>query len=115
MRIEAIAIGTELLTTSRVDTNSVWIAQRLADLGLAFHRKSAVGDDREALRGLFLEALERSELIVCTGGLGPTFDDFTKELWAEVLGAPLVEDPESRRAIETFFQKRRRPCPPPGP
>ena len=112
MRIEAIAIGTELLTTSRVDTNSVWIAQRLADLGLAFHRKSSVGDDREDLRSLFLEALERSELIVCTGGLGPTFDDFTKELWAEVLGAPLVEDPESRRAIEAFFESRQRPCPP---
>lgn len=112
MRIEAIAIGTELLTTGRVDTNSVWIAQRLADLGLGFHRKSAVGDDREALRSLFLEALERSELIVCTGGLGPTFDDFTKELWAEVLGAPLVEDPASRQAIEAFFESRQRPCPP---
>ena len=47
IRIEAIAIGTELLTTSRVDTNSIWIAQELASLGLAFHRKTAVGDDRE--------------------------------------------------------------------
>jgi len=112
MRIEAIAIGTELLTSSRVDTNSVWIAQRLADLGLAFHRKSAVGDDREDLRSLFLEALERSELIVCTGGLGPTFDDFTKELWAEVLNAPLVEHPDIRAQIEGFFRTRNRPCPP---
>jgi nicotinamide-nucleotide amidase len=111
MRIEAIAIGTELLTTSRVDTNSVWIAQRLADLGLAFHRKSAVGDDREELRGLFHEALNRSDLIICTGGLGPTFDDFTKELWAEVLGAPLVEEAAIREAIEAFFRSRNRPCP----
>ncbi len=112
MRIEAIAIGTELLTTSRVDTNSVWIAQRLAELGLAFHRKSAVGDDREELRGLFREALDRSDLIICTGGLGPTFDDFTKELWAEVLGAPLVEGPGLREVIEGFFRALNRPCPP---
>lgn len=112
MRIEAIAIGTELLTTSRVDTNSVWLAQRLADLGLGFHRKTAVGDSREDLRGLFLEALDRSDLILCTGGLGPTFDDFTKELWAEVLGAPLVEDLAIRATIEGFFASRNRPCPP---
>lgn len=112
MRIEAIAIGTELLTTSRVDTNSVWIAQRLADLGLGFHRKTSVGDSREDLRGLFLEALDRSDLIICTGGLGPTFDDFTKELWAEVLGAPLVEDLVIRATIEGFFTSRNRPCPP---
>lgn len=112
MRIEAIAIGTELLTSGRVDTNSVWIAQRLASLGLAFQRKSAVGDEREDLRGLFREALGRSNLIICTGGLGPTFDDFTKELWAEVLEAPLVEDLEIRQQIETFFVNRGRPCPP---
>ena len=112
MRAEAIAIGTELLTTSRVDTNSVWIAQRLADLGLGFHRKTSVGDDRAELRNLFHEALDRSDLIVCTGGLGPTFDDFTKELWAEVLGVSLVEDPISREAIEAFFRLRNRPCPP---
>lgn len=112
MRIEAIAIGTELLTTARTDTNSVWIAQRLADLGWAFHRKSAVGDDREELRGLFLEALDRSDLIVCTGGLGPTFDDFTKELWAEIFEAPLVENLEIREEIAAFFRSRNRPCPP---
>jgi len=112
VRIEAIAIGTELLTTGRVDTNSVWIAQRLADLGLRFQRKSAVGDEREELRTLFLEALDRSDLIICTGGLGPTFDDFTKELWAEILGAPLVEDPGIRLEIEAFFQARNRACPP---
>ncbi|HET8900543.1 MAG TPA: molybdopterin-binding protein, partial [Holophagaceae bacterium] len=92
IRIEAIAIGTELLTTSRVDTNSIWIAQELASLGLAFHRKTAVGDDREAMKVLFREALDRSDLIICTGGLGPTFDDFTKDLWAEVLGMELKED-----------------------
>ena len=108
MRIEAIAIGTELLTTSRVDTNSIWIAQELASLGLAFHRKTAVGDDREAMRSLFREALDRSDLIICTGGLGPTFDDFTKELWAEVLGAELKEDAAALATLLAFFESRGR-------
>lgn len=108
MKIEAIAIGTELLTTSRVDTNSIWIAQELASLGLAFHRKTAVGDDREAMRALFREALDRSDLIICTGGLGPTFDDFTKELWAEVLGVELKEDAGVRATLVAFFESRGR-------
>lgn len=108
MRLEAIAIGTELLTTDRLDTNSVWMSQRLADLGLAFHRKTAVGDDREDLRQLFREALARSQWVICTGGLGPTFDDFTKEIWAEVLGVGLREDAEARRQMEAFFAARNR-------
>lgn len=112
MRIECIAIGTELLTTTRVDTNSVWMGQRLAAMGLGFSRKTVVGDDREDMRTLFLEALDRSDLILCTGGLGPTFDDITKELWSEVLGDPLVESPEVRQDILDFYAARQRPIPP---
>ena len=108
MRIECIAIGTELLTTRRLDTNSVWLVERLASLGLGFHRKSAVGDNREDLATLFREALNRSELIVTTGGLGPTFDDVTKELFAEVLGAELVEDAGSRADMLAFYAARNR-------
>lgn len=111
MRIEAIAIGTELLTTRRTDTNSVWIGERLAGLGLAFQRKTCVGDDREQLAALFGEALDRSELIICTGGLGPTFDDFTKELWAEVLGVGMQEDPGVRADILAFYAARGRTPP----
>jgi len=108
MRIECIAIGTELLTTRRLDTNSVWLGERLASLGLAFHRKTAVGDSREDLAGLFREALTRSDLILTTGGLGPTFDDFTKELFAEILGAELVEDAASRADMLAFYAARNR-------
>ncbi len=108
MRIECIAIGTELLTTRRVDTNSVWLGERLAGLGLGFHRKTAVGDNREDLAALFREALGRSDLIVTTGGLGPTFDDFTKELFAECLGAELVEDAASREDMLAFYAARNR-------
>jgi nicotinamide-nucleotide amidase len=108
MRIECIAIGTELLTTRRLDTNSVWLGERLAGLGLAFHRKTAVGDDRADLAALFSEALTRSDLIVTTGGLGPTFDDFTKELFAELLGAELVEDAACRADMLAFYTARKR-------
>jgi len=108
MRIECIAIGTELLTTRRLDTNSVWLGERLAGLGLAFHRKTAVGDSREDLAALFREALLRSDLIVTTGGLGPTFDDFTKECFAEVLGAELIEDAQSREDMLAFYAARKR-------
>jgi nicotinamide-nucleotide amidase len=108
MRIECIAIGTELLTTRRLDTNSVWLGERLARLGLRFRRKTAVGDNREDLAGLFREALVRSDLILTTGGLGPTFDDFTKELFAEILGADLVEDSASRANMLAFYTARKR-------
>lgn len=112
MRIECIAIGTELLTTTRLDTNSVWLAQRLADLGLGFTRKTVVGDGPDAMRALFREALERSDFIVCTGGLGPTFDDLTKELWAEVLEEELVEDASIWQEIQGFYAARQRAIPP---
>lgn len=108
MRIECIAIGTELLTTRRVDTNSVWLGERLASMGLGFGRKTVVGDSREDLAGLFREALGRSDLILTTGGLGPTFDDFTKELFAEILGADLAEDAGSRADMMTFYAARNR-------
>jgi len=108
LRIECIAIGSELLETPRLDTNSVWLAERLGELGLALHRKTSVGDSRKDLARLFREALDRSDVILCTGGLGPTFDDFTKEVWAEVLGAPLVEDAPSRQAILDFYASRKR-------
>lgn len=108
MRLESIAIGTELLTTRRLDTNSVWMAERLAELGLALHRKTAVGDDRADLRALVDEALRRSDVILCTGGLGPTFDDFTKEVFAEALGVELEEDPLCRAELEAWYAARNR-------
>jgi nicotinamide-nucleotide amidase len=108
MRIEAIAIGSELLTTRRVDTNSVWLGERLAGLGLAFHRKTCVGDNRGDLFALCWEALERSDVVLCTGGLGPTFDDFTKEVFAEVAGVDMVEDARAREELLAWYAQRGR-------
>jgi len=107
-RIECIAIGSELLATRRLDTNSVWLAERLAEMGLSLHCKTAVGDDREDMARLFRTALERSDIILCTGGLGPTFDDFTKEVWAEVIGVPLREDPQAREEMMAWYKGRNR-------
>ncbi len=112
MRIECIAIGTELLTTKRLDTNSVWIAERLAGLGLGLHRKTAVGDHREDLAELCEEAFRRSDVVICTGGLGPTFDDFTKEVWADTFGVELVEDAGCRADLVTWYEQRKRVPPP---
>jgi len=112
MRIECIAIGTELLTTRRLDTNSVWLAERLAELGLGLSLKTAVGDSREDLAEVFRAALDRSDLILTTGGLGPTFDDFTKEVFADLLGVPLREDAPSRADILAFYEARKRVPPP---
>ncbi|HJV22275.1 MAG TPA: CinA family nicotinamide mononucleotide deamidase-related protein [Holophagaceae bacterium] len=108
MRIECIAVGTELLATERIDTNSVWLAQRLARLGLGFHRKTCVGDSRQDLADLFREALDRSDLVLTTGGLGPTFDDFTKEVLAEIAGAPLREDAACKADLLAFYASRNR-------
>ena len=110
-RIECIAVGSELLASARLDTNSVWLAERLGEMGLTLHRKTAVGDSRSDLAELFREALGRSEVILCTGGLGPTFDDFTKDVWAEVLGAPMKEDARARQDIEGFYAARQRTPP----
>jgi len=108
LRIECIAVGSEMLTTRRLDTNSVWLAERLGEMGLSLHCKTAVGDVREDMAQLFRAALERSDVILCTGGLGPTFDDFTKEVWAEVVGAPMREDPLAREEMLAYYAARQR-------
>ena len=89
----------------------MWLAERLGEMGLTLHRKTAVGDSRQDLAELFGEALKRSDVILCTGGLGPTFDDFTKDVWAEVLGTPMREDARARQDIEAFYAARKRTPP----
>ncbi|MDR0499319.1 MAG: CinA family nicotinamide mononucleotide deamidase-related protein [Holophagales bacterium] len=111
MHTELIAVGSELLNAGRIDTNSMWIADRLAELGLELRLKSCVGDDSATLKTCIINALERSDLIITTGGLGPTFDDQTKEAFAEVIGVPMFEDPQIRSDIESFFIARGRCAP----
>lgn len=103
---EIIAVGSELLGTSRIDTNSLFLAGRLAALGIPLRAKSVVGDDRGMLASVFSAALERADLVLLTGGLGPTDDDLTREVVAEVLGLALTEDPAIVARIGERFSRR---------
>jgi nicotinamide-nucleotide amidase len=107
MHAEIIAVGSELLTPSRLDTNSLFITERLNQLGIDVRVKAVVGDDRAALAAVFSLALARAELVVLTGGLGPTDDDLTREVVAEVLGLQLHEDPAVLDRIRRRFESRR--------
>src|SRR5688500_12987863 len=91
-RAAILAVGSEMLTPSRIDTNSLFITEQLNALGIEVVFKAIVGDDREELGRMFRLALERVDVVVCSGGLGPTDDDITREVAADVLGRALSED-----------------------
>ena len=101
-----IAVGSEMLGSTRLDTNSLVIADRLAALGLELRAKSVVGDRSDDLAAAFEQALSRVDLVVLTGGLGPTDDDLTREVVARVLGLPLAEDPAIVDRIASRFSRR---------
>lgn len=103
---EVIAVGSELLGWTRLDTNSLFIAEQLSQLGIVLRAKSVVGDDRARLTTVFSQALERADLVILTGGLGPTDDDLTREAVADALGLELVEDPTITETIRQRFARR---------
>lgn len=111
MRAEVIAIGDELTSGQRLDTNSQWLSQRLEELGIAVMFHSTVGDDLEANVRVFREAADRAEIVVCTGGLGPTADDLTREALAACANVDLVLDPVVLEHIRQLFARRRREMP----
>ncbi len=106
MKAEIFAIGTELLMGELSDTNAAWIASRLPALGIELQWVSIIGDRLEQLTEAFTHGWQRSDLIITTGGLGPTQDDLTREGIAKALGeTPVVQD-EVVRELETYFQQR---------
>ncbi len=112
MSAEVLAVGTEMLLGGLVDTNTAWLSRRLAALGVAVHRHTTVGDDKGRLAAALSEAAGRADLVVSTGGLGPTPDDLTHEALGQAAGREMVEYPEARRHVdETFgrFTGRRPP------
>ena len=111
-RAEFIAVGSELLEPWRLDTNGSYVALRLGEAGIPIRFRTVVGDILEDLQEAFRVALARSDLIVATGGLGPTVDDLTREALAGVLGVRLVEDPRIARSIEERFRRHGREMPP---
>ena len=105
---EIIAIGDELLYGQIMNTNSHWISQELDAVGVRVVRKTTVGDNRTDILTAFEEASKRADLILITGGLGPTQDDLTKPLLAEYFGCEIVEVPEAVAAVSAYFTRRGR-------
>ncbi len=105
MVTELIAVGTEILLGNIVNTNSAYLSEKCAELGLAVYYQSVVGDNPERMKNVIKTALERSDVIILTGGLGPTEDDLTKEITAEVMGFTLVEDIHTRELMEAYLRE----------
>ncbi|TGY96945.1 competence/damage-inducible protein A [Petralouisia muris] len=106
MTVELICVGTELLLGNIVNTNAAFISEKCAMLGLSMYYQSVVGDNPGRLEHLLRMAKERSDVIILSGGLGPTQDDLTKETAAEVMGKTLVEDARAKNEIQEFLSKR---------
>jgi nicotinamide-nucleotide amidase len=106
MKAEIIAIGSELLTPDHIDTNSLWLTQRLNAAGLEVHLKSVVGDNLDDIENLLRAALRRSQLIVLSGGLGPTEDDLTRVATARALGRSLRLDEKTLESLRRRFALR---------
>jgi nicotinamide-nucleotide amidase len=102
---EIVTIGTEMLLGDLVDTNTAWISQRLAELGVGIYRHTTVGDNRERIIDALREASSRSTLVVTTGGLGPTSDDLTNACLSTLTGREMVEYTEAREHVDTMFQR----------
>ncbi|WP_157965168.1 CinA family nicotinamide mononucleotide deamidase-related protein [Euzebya rosea] len=105
---EIIAIGAELLLGDNTDTNSTWLSQRLVELGVTVVRHTSVGDGIDDMATALEEALGRADVVLTTGGLGPTQDDLTRVALARVAGAPLVRDEATLADIQAYFESRGR-------
>jgi len=111
MQAEIISLGTELLTGAAIDTNSAWLSDRLGACGVPVRRHMTLADNRAAITSAFREACERADLVVVTGGLGPTQDDLTRAALADAMDVPLATDDASVAQIEAFFRGMNRDMP----
>ncbi len=111
VNVELVNTGSELMLGRVLNTHQQWLCRRLADLGHVVTRQVAIADTGSAIQQAVREALGRADLIITTGGLGPTSDDITRELIANLLGKKLVENLDVRAHIENFFSQRGRPRP----
>jgi nicotinamide-nucleotide amidase len=102
---ETLAIGTEMLLGDLVDTNTAWLSNRLAALGVSIYRHTTVGDNKQRIVAALLEAAARADLVLTTGGLGPTSDDLTNECLGLAAGRKMVEYPEARRHVDEMFAR----------
>jgi nicotinamide-nucleotide amidase len=112
VKIELLNIGSELMLGRVLNTHQQWLCRRLADLGYVVTRQVAVADTVGDIEPAVREALERNDLVITTGGLGPTSDDLTRDVIAQMLGKKLQPDADIAGHIESFFTARKRPMPP---
>ena len=105
MIAELVSVGTEILLGNIVNTNSVYLSEQCAGLGLSVYYQTVVGDNEERMKAVISTALERSDVVILTGGLGPTEDDLTKEVTAQLMGLPLVEDSHSKELLEKYMKQ----------
>ncbi len=106
MKAEIICVGTEILMGNIVNTNAAYISRGLAGLGVSCYYQSVVGDNDGRLAEVFNEAAKRADIVILSGGLGPTEDDLTKETVAKTMGRQLIEDEKAWKQIKKFFEKR---------
>lgn len=109
MRAEIICVGTELLLGDIVNTNASFLSKELASMGIEVYHQSVVGDNPQRLKLQLKESFSRSDLVITSGGLGPTYDDLTKQTVAEYFGLPMEQDAQSLEWIEAFFKQIGRP------
>ena len=106
MVVELISVGTEILLGNIVNTNAAYLSEKCAELGLSCYYQDVVGDNEERLQETIRTALSRADILLISGGLGPTQDDLTKEAAAGVMGKPLYLHEESKASIQQFFEER---------
>ena len=106
MTVEFICVGTEILLGNIVNTNAAYLAEKCAGLGLSCYFQTVVGDNEERLTMVLKTAMERSDIVILSGGLGPTEDDLTKEVAAKVCGKQLVLHEPSKKAIKKYFEEK---------
>ena len=108
---EVISIGDEITIGKILDTNSQWLSQRLTELGIRVLYHTTVGDDIAGMLDVFRKAVSRADMVIATGGLGPTADDLTRQVIAEMMGVPLVQDDKLLQTIREMFASRGRIMP----
>jgi len=110
-KVFIISTGTELLLGTTLDSNSVYLARQLEDIGIKVVGKATVGDRRAQIEKAFHSGLESADIVISTGGLGPTFDDLTKTVACELMGCIPVLRPEEEKRLRDYFAQRKRPMP----
>ncbi|MFY7707178.1 MAG: competence/damage-inducible protein A [Flavobacteriales bacterium] len=106
MQAEIISIGDEILIGQTINTNAAWMGEHLNTIGIRVNRTTAIADSKEEIVSMISEALSRSQLVLITGGLGPTKDDITKKTLAEYFNMPLVRDEQTLERVSAFFHQR---------